>query len=98
MGHSNLRQTCRLKFGGEKGGEGGRQEENSQWAEVTTGGTEEGGSHLEGVSRRDKVGERKGTDWHGDDSQMSGTHGRESCKKNAEERGGGQERIRGGHQ
>lgn len=44
------------------------------------------------------MGERKGTDWHGDDSQMSGTHGRESCKKNAEEKGGGQERIRGGHQ
>lgn len=84
---------CTLKFREEKGGEGGRQEENSQWAEVTTGGTEEGGSHLEGVSRRDKVEERKGTDWHGDDSQMNGTHGRESCKKNVEEKGGSVEDI-----
>lgn len=59
---------------------------NSQWAEVMKrenvqreGRGEDGGSdwrksHLEGMRRGDKSEERKGTDWHRDDSQMSG-HG-----------------------
>lgn len=67
-------------------GEGGDwQEENSQWAEVMMGETGEGRVIWNGM-RRGRLDERKGTDWHRDDSNMSRHIRGGSCKRMQRER------------
>lgn len=67
---------CTGKDGGlEKTTRWGGREAGSRLTMGRGDGGRQKGSHLEGMRRSDELEERKGTDWHGDDSQMRGRTG-----------------------